>query len=175
MLAEWAQIAIALFTAVTALAALLSVRRVEQDRRARLIPELHVEVICDVPNDQMRLIIVNLAASAREVRVMGSIGEFGFTHNTPPTTYWQSGESRTYIISMPVLPRVEAYVFAEARDLGKKFLVVATVGGATYRWNLRQAEKLSPAAEWYKLFPGKPLPLDLKYPQMAIELVERHR
>ena len=40
MLSEWAQIAIALFTAVTALAALLSVRRVEQDRRARLIPEL---------------------------------------------------------------------------------------------------------------------------------------
>lgn len=119
MLSEWAQIAIALFTAVTALAALLSVRRVEQDRRARLIPELHIEILCDIPNNEMRLTVVNLGAPAREVRVMGTVGDFGFFHPTPPTTYWQEGESRTYRISMPVLPGVEAQAFVEARDLGR--------------------------------------------------------
>jgi hypothetical protein len=175
MLSEWAQIAIALFTAVTALAALLSVRRVEQDRRARLIPELHIEILCDIPNNEMRLTVVNLGAPAREVRVMGTVGDFGFFHPTPPTTYWQEGESRTYRISMPVRPGVEAQAFVEARDLGKKYLVVATVGGATYRWNLSEAEKLSPAEEWRKLFPNDQMPPDVKYPQMAIELVERHR
>jgi hypothetical protein len=170
---DWAQIASAAFTALTALAAYSSVFRVERDRWSRTIPELHIEVLADVPHNEMRMTIVNLGGPAREVRVLGTLGDFGWMNYTPPSTYWRPGETRTYRISMPVLTDQDARAFVEARDLGKKHLVVATVGGATYRWPLRKAKKLSPAKEWDRLFPGSPSPLDVQHTPMAIELVDR--
>lgn len=170
---EWAQIAAAGFTALTAAAAFASVARVERDRWKRNIPEMHIEIVADAVNNEMRMTVVNLGGPAREVRVIGTIGQFGWMHNTPPTTYWRPGESRTYRIAIPLITDVEAQAFVEARDLSKKQLVVATVGGASYRWPLREAEKFNAAKEWEQLFPGSPLPLALPYPQMAIELVER--
>jgi hypothetical protein len=172
--ADWAQVASALFTALAAGAAFASVFRVERDRWRRTIPEFHIEVLADVPNDEMRMTVVNLAAPAREVRVMGTIGPFGFVHSTPPSTYWRSGESRTYRISMPLMTDAMVYAFVEGRDLGKRQLAVATVGGATYRSPLRRAKKLSAAKEWQRLFPGQAGPLDVQYTPMAIELVERN-
>jgi hypothetical protein len=135
---------------------------------------MHLELLADAVNDEMRMTVANLGGPAREVRVIGTIGQFGWVHNTPPTTYWRPGESRTYRISMPLITDVEAQAFVEARDLGKKQLVIATVGGASYRWPLRKAEKLSLADEWERLFPNNPRPDALQYPQMAIELVERN-
>jgi hypothetical protein len=94
-------------------------------------------------------------------------------HPTPPTTYWRPGESRTYRISMPLIMDVETYAFVEARDLGKRQLVVSTAGGATYRWRLRRAKRLSAQKEWERLFPGRPGPFQVQYTPMAIELIER--
>lgn len=170
---DWALIATAGFTALTALAAFGSVFRVERDRWRRNIPEMHLEILADVPNREMRMTVVNLAAPAREVRVIGTIGDFGWATLTPPTSYWRPGETRTYRIGMPLLTDQEARAFVEARDLGKRRLVIATVGGATYRWPLRKAKKLSAAKEWERLFPGCPSPLDVAHKPMALELIER--
>ena len=168
-----AEIAAAAFTAVTALAAVASVFRVERDRWRRALPDLHIEILADAVNQEMRMTVANLGGPAREVRVIGTIGAFGWMHHTPPTTYWRPGEMRTYRLSMPLLVDTVACAFVEARDLGKKQLVVATVGGAAYRWPLREALQLSPAKEWERLFPGSPPPTEVTYPQVALELVER--
>ena len=58
--------------------------------------------------------IANDGGPAREVRVMGTLGPFGWVTPTPPTTYWRSGESRTYRLSMPLV-RGEVLAFVEAR------------------------------------------------------------
>jgi hypothetical protein len=94
--ADWAQVGSAFFTALTALAAFAAVVRVERDRWRQTLPDLYMEVLTDVPNDQMRVTIVNHGGPAREVRVMGTIGTFGFYGITPPMTYWRPGESRAF-------------------------------------------------------------------------------
>ncbi len=170
---DWALVATAGFTALTAVAAMTSVFRVERDRWRRTVPEFHLEILADVPNDEMRMTIVNLGGPAREVRVIGTIGPFGWLHVTPPTAYWRAGETRTYRIAIPLIADQEARAFVEARDLGKRQLVIATVGGATYRWPLRKAKKLNAAREWAELFPGTPSPLEVLHKPMAIELIER--
>jgi hypothetical protein len=68
---------------------------------------------------------------------------------------------------------IETYAFVEARDLGKRQLVVTTAGGATYRWRLRKAKGLNAQKEWERLFPGRPGPLQVPNTPMAIELIER--
>ena len=118
--------------------------------------------------------VANLGGAAREVRVMETLGEYGWFMPTPPTTYWRPGESRTYRLSMPLITNAVSNAFVEGRDLGKKQLVVTTAGGATYRWPLRKAEKLSASKEWERLFPDAPMPLDVPYAPIAVELVERH-
>jgi hypothetical protein len=170
---EWAQVAAAAFTALTALAAFASVARVERDRWRRAIPEMHLEVLVDAVHNEVRMTAANLGGPARDVRVMGTLGEYGWLTPTPPTTYWRSGESRTYRLSVPPIGGLETLAFVEARDLRMKQLVVATAGGATYRWPLRKAKKLSAAEEWRRLFPNAPSPLDVPNTPMAVELVER--
>jgi hypothetical protein len=172
---EWAAIASAAFTALTALAALASVFRIERDRWRQAAPEMHLEILADAVNNEMRMTIANLAAPARDVRIMGTLGGFGWFYPTPPTTYWTSGETRTYRLRMPLIHGEEAQAFVEARDIGKRRLVIATIGGKAYRWSVRKAEKLSPAEEWRRLYPDNPPPTDVQHPQVAIELVERHR
>ena len=75
--------------------------------------------------------------------------------------------------SMPFLRDTEVQAFVEARAIRMKQLVVATVGGAQYRWSLRKLEKMSPAKEWAHLYPHSPNPTEVKYKPTAIELVER--
>jgi hypothetical protein len=171
---EWASIASAAFTFLAASAAFASVARVERDRWRRTVPEFHIELLADLPKEEMRLTVANLGGPAREVRVMGTVGDFGWFSNTPPTSYWRPGESRTFRISMPVITDQEGQTFVEGRDLGKKQLVLSTWGGKSYRWPLRKAEKLSPSEEWHRIFPDKPAPLDVKYFPIAIELDERN-
>src|SRR4051812_36658917 len=100
---DWGQILSALFTAVAALAAWASVFRVEHDRRLGTIPDLHVEVLLDVDAQEVRLTVVNHGGPAREVKVMGVIGDFGVYGLFPPSSYWQAGERRTVKVSMPPL------------------------------------------------------------------------
>lgn len=170
---ESTQIAVAGFTALTAVAAFASVFRVERDRWRRAIPDFHVELIFDGVNNETRLTIANLGGPAREARVMGTYMDFGWFTPTPPTTYWRSGETRTYRVSIPVIPGGEDRTIVEARDLRKKQLVLTTTGGASYRWPLRKAKKLSLKAEWERLFSGHPTPLDVPHTPMKVELIER--
>jgi hypothetical protein len=170
---DWAQLGSAIFTALTALAAFASVFRVERDRWRQTLPDLHMEVVTDVPNNEMRLTVVNHGGPAREVRVMGTIGDFGFYGLTPPTAHWRAGESRAFSLSMPLARDHEVKAFVEGRDLGMRKLVIGTPGGATYRWPLRKAKKLSAGKEWRKLYPGAPTPLEVAYGPIAMTLVER--
>jgi hypothetical protein len=170
---DWAQIAAAAFTALTALAAFASVYRVERDRWRKGIPDFHIELLADAPNNEMRLTIANLGGPARDARVAGTLGDFGWFTPTPPTAYWRTGEVRTYKVNIPVVRDCEACAIVEARDLRMKQLVIATVGGAAYRWPLRQAKELSLRKEWEQLFPGTPTPLDVPYTPMSVELTER--
>jgi hypothetical protein len=121
----------------------------------------------------MRLSVVNYGGPAREVRVLGVIGQFGFLGITPPSSYWKPGESRTYELAIPLLADETIFAFVEARDMAKKQLVLSTVGGAIYRWPLRKAKKLSAAKEWRQIFPESPGPLDVPYTPMQIRLLER--
>lgn len=170
---EIAEMASAAFTAVTASAAFMSVARVERDRRNATVPELHIDVLADAENDEMRLTIANLGPPAREVRTMGTIGDYGWFTPTAPVTYWRSGETRTYKLHMPLLLNTEVQGFVEARAIRMKQLVIATVGGTQVRWSLRKLEKMSPAKEWSHMYPGLPSPIVVKHPLVALELVER--
>lgn len=169
---DWAQVASAFFTVLAALAAFSSVARVERDRWRRTLPDLHLEVLGDQKNQEMRLTIINHGGPAREVRVMGVIRDFGFFGIVPPSSYWRSGESRTVRLAMPVIDN-EVQAFVEGRDMGKQQLVIGTVGGASYRWSLRKAKKLSAREEWSRLFPGAPGPLDVANTPVDMTTVER--
>jgi hypothetical protein len=171
---EVAEIASAVFTAGAAAAAFMSVARIERDRRNAMTPELHIDVLGDAVNNEMRLTIANMGAPAREVQTMGTIGDFGWLTPTPPTTYWRSGESRTYRLSMPCVLGTEAQALVEARGIRMRQLVVATVGGTQFKWPLRELEKMSPSKEWTKIYPDTPSPLEVKHRRIAVELVERH-
>ena len=170
---DWAQLGAAVFTALTALAAFASVARVERDRWTRAIPDFELEIIGDVVNDEMRMTVANLGGPAREVRVFGTLGGYGWLTPTPPTAYWRAGESRTYRLAMPVV-RGEVNAGVEARDRRKKQLVLVTAGGAAYRWPLRKAKKLSLGAEWERLFPGQPTPADVPKTSVVVELLEQN-
>jgi hypothetical protein len=172
--ADWAQVAAAFFTAIAAGAAWASVWRAEADRRRARVPDLHVELLVDMEAEEVRLTIANYGGPAREVRVYGVLGDFGFGGYVPPTTYWRAGESRTVKVAMPPVRVEESHVFVEGRDMAKRRLVIGTVGGATYDWPLRKAKKLSAEKEWQKLFPGVPGPLDVKYTPMNISVIARH-
>lgn len=92
----------------------------------------------------------------------------------PPTSHWRSGESRDVLVSLPPLPDVTVYAFVEGRDMGKRQLVLGTAGGASYRWPLRKAEKMSAASEWRELFPGVPNPTEVAHAPMKMTTLERH-
>lgn len=171
---DWAQVLSAVFTALAAFAAWASVFRVERDRRRRGWPDPHVELLVDLRDQEVRLTVVNHGGPAREVSVFGVLGDYGFAGLVPPGSYWQPGERRVLRISMPPVTDAEvARVFVEARDMAKKYLFVGTHGGASHRWPLRKAKKLSAAKEWEKLFPGFPGPLDVRYTPMNLEVIER--
>jgi hypothetical protein len=171
---DWGQVLSALFTAVAALAAWATVVRAGRDRRRSSWPDLHVEVIVDIPGNEVRLTIVNYGGPAREVRVWGVVGDFGFGGNTEPSTFWQPGERRTFHLHVPpeAMPE-ESAIFVEGRDMAKRHLFITTYGGATYRWPLRKAKKLSAAKEWEQLFPNSPGPHEVKYKMVRVELIER--
>lgn len=170
---DWGQVIGALFTALAAFAALGTVVRVELDRRRQTWPGLQVEVIVDMPKQETRLTVINYGGPAREVRVMGTMGDFGFAGSLAPSTYWQPGERRTFQVAVPPMRLDKVQIFVEGRDMGKRHLFVTTFGGATYRWPLRKAKKLSAELEWRRLFPGTPGPLDVKHSPMNMELIER--
>ena len=158
--AEWAQVAGAVFTALAASAALLTVVRAEHDRRDRALPDLQVEVVQDLGAMQVRAYVVNYGGPAREVKIAGVLGSVGFFGLIGPTSYWKPGESRAILIGTPPDTRAEeVHAFVEARDIRKRYLLVSTAGGATYRWPLRKAKKLSTEDVFAKLFPsiGSPL------------------
>ena len=164
--ADWAQVTSAFFTAVAALAALATVVLLVRDRRRTSWPDLHVEVIVDKPDQEVRLTVVNYGGPAREVRLWGVVGAFGFGGNTEPSTFWQPGERRTFHLHVPpdAMPE-ESSIFVEGRDMAKRHVFVTTYGGATYRWPLRKATKLSPRKEWERIFPDSPSP--------RVEVIER--
>jgi hypothetical protein len=172
-LTDWAQVASALFAAVAAGAAWWTVFRAERDRREAAYPDLHVELLGDRPKDEMRLTVVNLGGPGREVKVMGTVGEYGFYSLTSPSTYWQPGERRVWLLAMPVVDAPSANVVVESRDMRKQWLFATTFGGAYYRWPLRKAKKRSAESTWRELFPGQPGPLEVPKTPVDLELVER--
>ena len=169
---DWAEIAGALFTALAAFAALATVVRAGRDRRDRQLPDLHIEVVQDLAAQQVRTYVVNYGGPAREVSIAGVLGEYGFAGQLGPTSYWRPGESRTVVLGMPVNTTAKlAYVMVEGRDVRKRYLFVATVGGATYRWPLRKAKKLSTELVFHRLFPEVGSPLDATL--VRYEVLER--
>jgi hypothetical protein len=64
-------------------------------------------------------------------------------------------------------------ILVEGRDMAKRYVFVTTYGGATYRWPLRTAKKLSAEKEWARRFPDSPSPLDVQHGPMRVELIER--
>jgi hypothetical protein len=169
-----AQVASAFFTELAAFAAFATVYRVERQRWTQTVPDLHIEVLVDMPNQQVRLAVFNYGGPAREVRVLGVIGDFGFMGLVGPTSYWRPGESRRVVLAMPPIGQDEVQAFVEGRDMGKRQLVVGTVGGATHRWPLRKAKKLSAAKQWNLLFPGTRGPLDVPHTPVAMQTIERN-
>jgi len=158
---DWAEVAGAVFTAFAAFAALATVVRAKHDRRDRQLPDLHIDVVQDLGAQQVRAHVVNYGGPAREVTVAGVLGQHGFAGHLGPTTYWRPGESRTVVLGMPVDTAAGlAYVMVEGRDVRKRYLSAATVGGATYRWPLRKAKALSTALVFRQLFPEVGSPLD---------------
>ena len=170
--AEWAQVVSAAFTALAALAAWATVFRIGRDRRRSSWPELHVEVVVDVPGKEVRLSVLNLGGAAREVSIWGIVADFGFGGSTEPSTYWQPGERRTFRLHVPPLAGVEARVFVVGRDMAKRYIFVTTFGGATYRWRWR-FRRLSTEKIWKRLFPGTPNPTEVKHAPMRVEVIER--
>lgn len=171
---EWAEVGAATFTALAALAAWAAVLQATHERRVAQRPDLHVELVGDLPNQETRLEVANYGGPAREVKVAGVLGPFGFYGVLPPTSQWAPGESRTIRVSIPPIDTT-AFVFVEARDTAKRYLFVSTIGGATYRWPLRRAKKLSTMREWQRLFPESRDPLSVAHTPMQMELVERRR
>jgi hypothetical protein len=171
--ADWGQVLSALFTAIAAFAAWVTVFRFERDRRRSSWPDLHVEYIVDIPGEQVRLTVINYGGPAREVRVFGLVADFGFLGYLEPSTYWQPGERRTFRVHMPPSRTEKAEVMVEGRDMKKRYVFVATWGGATYRWRQRPWRKLSAQIIWQRLFPDSPIPLDAKHTPMRVELLER--
>lgn len=82
---EWAQLAGTAFTAIAASAALLTVIRAEKDRWDRRLPDFQVEPLRDFVADQTRLTIINHGGPARDVRIAGVEGKFGYFGVVPPT------------------------------------------------------------------------------------------
>ena len=169
---DFAEIGSAIFTALAAFAALATVVRAGRDRRDRQLPDLQIEVLQDLEAQQVRAYVVNYGGPAREVTIAGVLGEHGFAGRLGPTTYWRPGESRTVVLGMPVNTEVKlAQVMVEGRDVRKRHLFAATAGGATYRWPLRKAKKLSTELVFRRLFPEVGSPLDAEL--VRYEVVER--
>ncbi len=161
--AEWAQVAAAVFTALAALAALWTVIRAERDRADRALPAFHMEPLQDIGAGETRLTIVNFGGPAREVRIAGVHGTYGYAGVVGPTAFWRPGETRTVHLGVPTTGVVEdVHAIVIARDVRKRYLLVATAGGATHRWPLRKSKKLSTADVFAQLFPGVPSPPDAK-------------
>lgn len=170
---DWGQILGAVFTAIAALAAWATVASAARDRRRAAWPSLHVELLMDMPNQEVRLTVLNYGGPAREVRVLGTIGDFGIAGFVPPSTYWRPGEWRVLKVSMPIVKVDEIQLFVEGRDMAKRYVFVTTYGGKSYRWSLKKAEKMSVLDEWKELFPGLPDPLSVPHAPMDLELLER--
>jgi hypothetical protein len=170
---DWDQILNALFTAVAALAACASVLRIERDRQLRTIPDLHVEVLLDMPAELWRLAVVNHGGLAREVTVMGVIRAVRHLRRAAAEHLLAGGRTAHGSDLVAPLPVEKTHVFVEGWDMAKRRLVVGTVGGATYQWKLRKAKKLSDALTWKKLFPDTPPPHDARHWPMNLELVKR--
>ncbi|MGN6187369.1 MAG: hypothetical protein ACTHOE_00590 [Conexibacter sp.] len=172
--ADWAQVGSAFFTGLAALAAFATVFRIERERWKQGLPDLHIELLADLPNQEFRVSVSNHGGPAREVRIYGVVGSFGFGGLVGPTTHWRAGESRIIKVSMPPAVDVdEVYAFVDGRDMGKRYLFIGTVGGAQYRWRLRRAKRMSAEKEWRWLFPDAPIPIEAAHSPMAMETVER--
>ncbi|MDA0168394.1 hypothetical protein OJ998_04785 [Solirubrobacter taibaiensis] len=168
---EWAQVASAFFAAVAAFAAWATVFRASRDRRRASWPDLHVEFLGDLVREEVRLTVVNYGGPAREVRVFGVAGNFGFGGYTEPSTYWQPGERRTFRVHVPVVDG-ENQIMVEGRDMAKRYIFVSTVGGASYRWR-HWTRKRSAETVWRRLFPGIPAPDETGQGLVRVELIER--
>ena len=173
--AEWAQVAGALFTAVAALTALLTVIRAERERWDRRVPEFQLEPLRDVDSDEARLTIINYGGQARDVHVAGVEGEFGYYGVIPPTGQWRSGESRTILLAMPAAPigDLEAKTVVVSRDLRLRYTLATTAGGNTKRWRIRKRTELSAADVFAHFFPNSPGPLDVPKTPVRMELSDR--
>ena len=156
-LGDWAQLAGAAFTAVTAGTALLTVVRAERERRAAKRPELHIEVLQDLGAGQVRATVVNYGGPAREVVFGGTLGEAGFFGPIGPSTYWRSGETRVVLLGMrPDPTEDESRVIVAGWDMAKSHLVAATTGGARESWPLRKAKRTNMAGTFRHFFPTGP-------------------
>lgn len=170
---EWAQLGTAGFTALAAFAALGTVLRAEVDRRDRRLPDFYIEPMHDLRNDEARLTIVNYGGPAREVKVAGVEGEFGYFGVIGPTSYWRPGESRTIKLAMPPGKAEEALTIVMARDIRMRYVFARTAGGNSERWSLRKAKKMSAEDTFHHFFPESPGPLDVPKTPVDMETVER--
>lgn len=170
---DWAQLGTAFFTALAALAALGTVIRTEADRRDRQLPDFHIEALHDLRNQEARVTIVNYGGPARDVKVAGVEGEFGYFGLVGPTSYWRPGESRTIKLGMPPGQADEAKTIVICRDVRLRYLFARTVGGAGRRWPLRKAKEMADEDVFRHFFPRSPGPLDVPRTPVDMEIVDR--
>ena len=133
-------------------AACAAVLRAERERWRRGLPDVHVGLLADIPD------------------------EFGSAGYLPPSTYWRPGESRTVVLSMPTPTKsIGSQITVEARDLRKRHVLVTTSGGAGYRWPIRKAKKMSSESTWRELFPGVRTPLEVSNPMTSMRSAPSRR
>lgn len=168
--ADGAQLASAIFTALAALAALATVYAAERERKARAIPNLHVSLVDDRLHGQVRAVIANYGGAAKDVVIMGVAGSFGFYSPIGPGAYWQAGEQRTVSVSLPPggLPTL-INVIVIGRDLDMRYVYARTAGGAARRWTI--ADEVSNADIWEHFFSGEPTPLGVEHGPMEVKPV----
>ena len=171
--ADWTQTASTAFAALAALAAWATVVRSERDRKDRRLPDLHVDLIYDMPNQEVRATVVNYGGPACDVRIGGVEGTFGYYGLIGPTSYWRSGEMRTILIAVPPGVNDVNHTYVEGRDVKLRYLFAATTGGIQRRWPLRKAKELSPADLFSEFFPGVTHPIDALHSPILMTTVDR--
>lgn len=167
---DWAQIGSAFFTALTALAAFGTILISVRSRQNESFPRLAIDSVVDLDGNQVRIEVTNFGGHAREVRLFLEFDGYGFAGALPNSTTWKRGETRRYLVSMP-LPRTRTiHAVVEGRDLRKRYLFAETAGANRKRWPQRRAKTMNAKDVWNEFFPGVPFPTDSPHPFVNLVL-----
>lgn len=169
-LAAYAATASAVFAAVTATVALLTVRASAKDRRLARLPRMELEVaISQGVGGDPGTVILNIrndgGGSAYGVQLMGSIGSVGWFGRPGMITNWGPGQFHRFALVVP--PDLEIPDQSQAAvmysDASRRLVVARTAWGGQKDWKVGRFRKsVSPENAWTVLYPDVPFPTELE-------------